>query len=483
MDYVVSKEQMRAAEKAVMDGGVSESVLIDKAAAAVFERGYKFRKTDKVLIAAGGGNNGADGLSLALILNENAIKTEVLLAAIEQNENVKTRLELVKKKNIKIVEGVDTSKNYTVIVDAIFGIGLNRPVTGEIAALINKINSIENAVKISLDIPSGLNADTGKADGTCIMSDITLTFSACKTGLIMGEALNYAGQIKVLDVSIPVCGDMLLCGKEDCAIEKRKRVSHKYDYGKIVIAGGSSTMPGAAAIASKAALKGGAGLVVTALPDCLKNAFTVEVLETMYYFLPSNADRILFDETALSGLMQKTNAIALGMGMPPDDELKKTIAYLSKNFEGALILDAGALSSLSQDLSLIENAKAKIILTPHAGEFERLAANERDKGLPVYQRVRNLARKLNAVILYKSAFSIISNGEKTVFNISGTAALSKGGTGDALSGLTAALTVRSDPFKAAYIASFIIGKAGEDAEKVFGSEGVTASGLIENIRL
>jgi NAD(P)H-hydrate epimerase len=224
-----------------------------------------------------------------------------------------------------------------------------------------------------------------------------------------------------------------------------------------------------------AAARAGAGLTTLCVPEEAKCAYQARVKETMLNFLPSKNGKIVFDESALQKIIANSNSIAVGMGMGKSDDTAKIVSYLAKNFDGTLVIDADGLNSIADETSAIENATANLILTPHIGEFNRL---ERSSG-ELVERAKNLAKKLNAVIAVKSATTIITDGNEVYFNLTGTPALAKGGSGDVLAGITAALSCVLSPLKAAVSACYHFGKAAERAVKRLNSEtSVLASDVI-----
>lgn len=273
--------------------------------------------------------------------------------------------------------------------------------------------------------------------------------------------------------------------KRNVKIQKRGTFMNKYDFGKIVIIGGSETMPGAPLISylsAKTALKGGAGLCVLAVPENAKAAYMSRVTEEMLAFLPCNSGGIVFDAAALEKNILKADAVVIGSGMPPDEELLKTIEYLSANFNGTLVLDAGALTALAKNPDAVKNHKCRLILTPHAGEFDRMKTAAGISG-GFLSSIKQLSKMLDAVIVHKEAVTAIVYNDEVLFNTRGTPAMAKGGTGDALAGLAGALALKNNPFQAAAAASFFLGKAGEYAGKKLGTESVLASDIISCIKI
>ncbi|MDR2201361.1 MAG: NAD(P)H-hydrate dehydratase [Clostridiales bacterium] len=292
-------------------------------------------------------------------------------------------------------------------------------------------------------------------------------------------------------------GDYILLAPDTVKLPPRRRVSNKYDYGKTVIIGGSKHMPGAVKLsfsASRAVLRSGGGLCVLAVPGELLPAYSALASEQMLFGLSSRGGEFVFDEREFNELLQKTDAVAIGPGMPPSDGLARAVDFLAHSFDGTLILDAGALSVLAKRPNIVDNHICKLILTPHAGEFARLDSIDKDDtdgdnstaatpadggGIPVITRVKNAAKRFNAVVVYKADISLITDGGVVYLNTSGTPTLAKGGSGDILSGIIAAFSKRLPPLFAAALGSYTLGKSAESAQKKLGSiESVLAGDVI-----
>lgn len=516
MFKVLNVAQVKAAEKiAIEQYCLCEDILIENAAASLMQETVKYADlSSHTAIFCGGGNNGADGLSLARKLFLSGYSVDVYLVSNKFNSFALARKIACEKLNINIFDLTDDknqildilfNKNKIgskcdLIVDAMLGSGLDKPLAGVIDNVVNIINSLKNSGKhapkiLAVDIPTGLNSDTGEVMGAAVQSDITVTFCGVKLGHIIGEGRNYTGELIVADIGIIPQSDIYLSSGEDLKLPKRKIVSHKYNYGRVRIIGGSNEMIGASLLAlesANAALKSGAGLATLCAPQSLMNALTRRVKESTLLFMPDEDGKIVYDEQILNVIMQKTGAIAIGMGMGGNDNIIKIIKYLFNNFDGVLIIDADGLNAISCGKitfkELIKNKRANMILTPHMGEFSRLTEkwdneNPGDKisQLSITAQVKKLAKELDSVIAAKSATTIISDGNGIYLNVTGTPAMSKGGSGDVLSGMIAAFACRVEPLKATLTACYHFGKCGERAEEKRGSESVLASDIIIEI--
>ena len=331
-----------------------------------------------------------------------------------------------------------------------------------------------------MDVPSGLDSDTGRAHGIAVKANETVTFIGLKQGLYLADGKNYAGRVTLCDIGVDAGeADLYIAEDGDVAMPARQPVSNKGTYGSVKIIAGSPTMMGASLLAhesAQAALRGGAGYAVLCVPRSLAAAYQTRVKEEMLMFMPDDGGRMLYDGSALDEVMKKASAIVIGPGMGKNPDLIKMISYLAANFEGVLVIDGDGLNALSADLSAVDGHKCRLVLTPHVAEFARLVRD--DGSAPDTDRVISLARRLDAVVAMKNATTVISDGERTFVNITGTPAMAKAGSGDVLSGLTAALAANFPPLRAAVTACYFFGKAGERAAADRGEWSVLASDII-----
>ena len=482
MARVVSAAQARAAEKAAADYGLSEDILMESAACALKEAALSLTEPrDRICVLCGSGGNGGDGLSLARMLHLAGRKVDIVLPHCEkrsaQNE---ARLLACRALGVHEVPVMQWDPDaYALVFDALFGIGLSRVPTGEAAEAIRRLNEAK-VFTISVDIPSGLHADTGEPLGLAVVANETLTFSLCKTGQIVAEGRAYCGNLVVADIGLRAKEGAYAVSGDAVTLPTRKTVSHKYHYGRVRVLAGSPEMMGASLLAHEsatAALKSGAGLCTLCVPSSLRAAYQARVKEETLCFLPDKEGKIVYDEQAIKPLFEKTGAILLGPGMGKNEELPKIIDYIAHHFEGTLVLDADGLNAVAGNLAALESHTCKLILTPHLGEFERLCEGYLPP-MPLVGRVLALAEKLNAVVAAKSATTVISDGEEVFLNTTGTPALAKGGSGDVLGGMVAAFACRMPPLDATVTACYHFGKCAEAAEKVYGTESLLASHII-----
>lgn len=469
MKAVMTAEAIRESEAATMKT-VSESVLVTRAATAVHKEITARFSPCKVAVFCGGGGNGADGYTLAKLLFKSGYDVTAIKCCA--SARAQQYCESAIDEGVTVVDKYDGAPK--VVVDALFGIGCNRIVTGDMANWIATVNELKKggAYVVSCDIPSGLIADTG--EGVCVNANLTVTFTALKPALLLNGGLDCCGDIVVADVGIGVRADAHLVEECDARLPSRPRNSHKGTYGRVKIIGGSDTMVGAPLIsytAAVAASRGGAGLVTLCVPTCAKAAYQMRVKEQMLCYLKDNGETLVYDEDGLKKILN-ASAIAFGMGVGCG-EAKKIVNYLNREFDGVLILDADALNSIDKDFVA---ERAKVILTPHVGEFKRLFGEP-----PTIESVKRRAKMSKCIIVAKSASTIISDGNEVFISTSGCAAMAKGGSGDALCGVIAAHSCIFEPLKAAYSACYRFGKAGERAAEKRNDYSVLASDIVEEL--
>lgn len=467
MERILSVQQMRTADKFTIEElGVPQEVLIERAGNAVADVILRRFKGGRVLVCIGKGNNGADGKIVAKILSKIhgfSVATLNLSAGM-----------------LKIFD-----KKYDIIVDCIFGTGLNREVDGVAKAVIEKINS-HGAYVISCDIPSGLNGNNGKVMGMAVKANLTIAIQEYKLGHFLNDAPDYVGEIVCKDIGISVW-------EEDCVkrispltvnkfFDKRKRNSHKGCYGSALVIGGSKEYSGSILLSANAlaSLKMGVGYSALAVPSTLFDAYVGKVPECLLFTFNDQNNSCMFDEKDISKILA-FDCIAIGMGMTVNNGVYGTIKYLINNYSGTLIIDADGLNSISQfGLDVFKNKKANVIITPHVGEFSRLICKSSQDILddPI-SYAKDFATKYAVTVVLKSSTSVITDGNEVYINTTGCSGLAKAGSGDVLSGIIAGLTARSEyTFLATIAACFIFGKAGEVVEHEQNAFTMTASDVI-----
>lgn len=466
MERVLSVSQMQYADKFTIEKlGVCQDELVKRAGGAVADVVKEHFVGGRVLVCVGKGNNGKDGLVIADILS----KTHGFSVSIFNTETC----------FFKVFE-----KDYDIVIDCIFGTGLNKYVDGKYLEIINKINSI-NAVKIACDIPSGINGDTGEVMGVAVKANITVAIQEYKLGHFLGDGIDYCGKVVCKDIGISVWDDDVVkrIGKTEVKqlFNHRDRNVNKGNFGKTCIIGGSQDFPGSVILSSNAtsALKSGVGYTYLVVPKTLYNAYVGKNPECI--LIAQDLDSDIVDACSLEKVLH-CNSIGVGMGMTASQSTYNVIEYLLKNYSGTLIIDADGLNVLSKfGKACLKDKKCQVVLTPHLGEFCRLLGE--DKG-EVYKDIigksKKFAKEYDVILAVKSAVSIITNGEETYINTTGCSGMAKAGSGDALSGLISGVLARTETSVENVAGSlYVFGKAGEFAQKNGCEFTITATEIIE----
>ena len=465
MERVLSVYQMQQADKFTIEKlGICQEELIKRAGEAVANVIKEHYFGGRVLVCVGKGNNGKDGLEVADILS----KTHGFTVSIFNAETCFYKL---------------FDKDYDLVVDCLFGTGLNKVVEGKYAEIINKINSL-SAVKIACDIPSGINGDTGEVMGVAVKADMTIAIQEYKFGHFFGDGIDYCGQVVCKDIGISVWDEDIVKrvseNEAKTLFEKRKRNVNKGSFGKTCIIGGSQDFSGSVILSSNAvsALKSGVGYSYLVVPKTLYNAYVGKMPECILIALDTNTDKV--DEENLNKVLH-CDTIAVGMGMTATMNTYNLIEYLLKNYNGTLIIDADGLNVLSKfGKECLKNKTCKVVLTPHLGEFSRLLGKEKAE---IKQNLvglsKQFAKEYNVISAVKSAVSLITDGEETYINTAGCSGMAKAGSGDALSGLIAGVLARSNvSVESVAGVLYVFGKAGEFAEKDGCEFTITATEII-----
>lgn len=481
MRYVFTAERIRQAENKTIINGTSSIELMNRASNALLSH---IDTTLRTAIVCGGGNNGGDGISLACDLRKINKCADLILVSEVKTDSAKYYLKIARDSGVNIIEynsEIDFNQ-YQQIVDCIFGIGLTREPEGRYAEVIDKINNA-NAMVIACDIPSGLNASNGVAGSHTIRADKTISFGDYKVGHFLNDAKDYVGKLYNDDIGIfQDKPQYMIYDKDDFKLffTNPKQNIHKYINGKLTIIGGSKNYIGAPLLAnmSQSALRVGAGLATIAVPSIISDSVKERILDSTLFTLSTFGDTIKFCESEINEAIAKSKAVAVGVGMSRSVEVTKTIDYLlGKDIK--LLIDADGIVCLSDNIDSLSTKSADTIITPHIAEFSKLSGYSVNdiKNNPI-EIAEQFARKYNVVVLLKGASTIITNGVDTAISPYGNSSLSKGGTGDTLSGIIVGLLARGiDTFSAGVLGSYILGRAGEILSEELTSFGVLASDI------
>lgn len=497
---VCTAEQMRRIDKSASEfGAIPSIVLMENAAFACVRLILNIENVKTVAVFCGKGNNGGDGFAIARHLFMRGIDTEVyLVCGSDFSKDALINYEIISRMGIKIKEVNDTDlldlyiKNADVVVDAIFGTGVSGEISGIAAEVIDIINHNASTV-VSVDIPSGINADTGEVCGVGIKADKTVTFAAYKKGLLLFPGADFAGEITVADISIPeyiikeqnininIIDKQLI----KTLIPKREKNSHKGDYGKILIVAGSVGMTGAAALAAEASLKSGAGLVTAAVCSEINDILEVKLTEPMTLPIASidgHLDKSCLYE--LTKIINNYDVCLFGPGLGRSVDITEILAGILKVSEIPVIIDADGLYALSQNPKMLDECNCSLILTPHEAEMARLCGCTTDYVRENRLEVSHTYATQNGVtLILKGHHTIVTSvcGEQYINN-SGNSGMACGGSGDVLSGMVATFSARcSDECDAAVLSVYLHGLSGDIASQKLGEDTLTPTDILENM--
>lgn len=465
---IVSSETMKSLDqRTIHELGLPSLVLMERAALGVLTalREHFPQHLNAVQILVGSGNNGGDGLALARMLHGQGVPVHVWLSdrqAKRSPDNSKQQ-EMVDKLPIPCSWLEDTADwqsqmaQASLIIDSLFGVGLNRAITGSWAEVIPYLNSLAVPV-VAVDIPSGIDADSGVPLGElALRAELTVTCGLPKWGLLMDPALDYVGQLEMVDIGIPPAyaaqvpgGHLLdLPLAASLAPPPRRRNSHKGSYGRLLVIAGSLGMGGAAAIATEAALRSGAGLVYVYVPASIQAQVAIQLPQALVFPLPEQDGKICREALKeLAEPLKNTNAVLLGPGLGQGAATTAFVSDLLKQIHQPLVLDADGLNHLAQ---APQPFQSPTLITPHAGELGRLlgcsTAEIQNNRL---QALHQGAKQFNCTHILKGARSLIGTPDGRCWvNTSGNPALARGGSGDVLAGLLAGLLAQGYPPEAA----------------------------------
>jgi len=504
---LLNAEQMREADRqTIEDVGIASVVLMENAGRQVvgaIESTFDDLDRMRVAILAGRGNNGGDGFVVARTLVERGIDVGVYLLgrAAEVGGDARINLNILKRLGIDVIEiadagvwelhGTDVLAS-DLIVDALFGTGLRGPLTGLAETIVADVNSVARPV-VSIDLPSGLSADTAEVPGPAIDATMTVTIAAPKLPLVLAPAERLAGTLVVADIGIP---DAIIDGLDGPRveiltrdevrqiIEPRAADSHKGDYGRVVIVAGSRGKTGAAVLAARAALRSGAGLVTVATPESVAPIVAMQGAEYMTLALPER-DGELSPEALEAVLSARADVLVVGPGLGTGTGARALVHGLLERSGVPIVFDADALNVFSKESDRLQGRDdLSVIVTPHPGEMARLV------GLTVEDVQRNrldVAREFASThrlhVVLKGHRTLVASPDGAVgINLTGNPGMSTGGTGDVLAGMIGAWFGQLlDADAAARLAVYLHGLAGDLAEADEGEVALVAGDIIDRL--
>jgi len=468
-DAITSRE-MRALEVNAEYFGVSLLQLMENAGRNVAaEIASRFPREQKVAIFCGLGGNGGDGFVAARHLLAQGFKVAVVLAGkgvdIHHAAALKNWCALQPlRESIQIHEVTDSSAipnvNADIVVDALLGTGTKGKLKPPVTQMVEYINGLA-AYKIAVDVPTGIDSDTGEVLGNAVKANLTVTFHKSKTGL--RDAKKYVGELIVRDIGLP--DEMAkFAGPGDVLLVKKTRTAsaHKGDFGRLLVIGGSEVFSGAPALVSLAALRSGVDLVYLAAPA--KTAYAVSSMSPDLITLKLKGDHLSPANVAsLQPYLETVDAVVMGPGLGLHAETRDFVKACMAAVESAgksLLLDADGLKAFAEFKRAL---KVPLVLTPHAGEYAVLAGRKLSESLEErVAEVQETAAELKAVVLLKGQVDVVCDAKRVKLNFTGNPGMTVGGTGDVLSGIVGALLAqKADAFEAAVAGAFVNGAAGD----------------------
>ncbi len=505
MRKVVTASQMGQMDRETIEKiGIPGVVLMENAGLGVVSvaeqllGGTAARK--HVVVVAGKGNNGGDGFVVARHLHNRGADVDVYLLADPATikGDAKTNLNILLNMGLAIhpvQKRGDFKPNPPVdlIVDAIFGTGISGAVRGLAAEIIDAINAMPTPV-LSVDLPSGLNADTGAVEGPCVRATATATMAEIKRGLLLPPGRDFAGRVHVVDISMPETIETakqvrtFIVGRPDALVVLPRRPSDAYKnkVGLVYVLAGSTGMTGAATLTSLSALKAGSGLVYLGIPASLNAILEEKATEVITKPLPE-AEPGHLGESATAPILDHLTGMdvfALGPGLGTHPSTAKLVQNLVRQVEKPTVIDADGLNNLQDHTDLLRNRTAPTVLTPHPGELSRLTGlGTREILANRIEVARRFAAEWGVVLVLKGSPSVTASPDGMVMiNSSGNAGMATGGSGDVLTGLIASFIGQGlDAFTAAWLGVYVHGFAGDIARNRYGEMGLVAGDILRAV--
>ncbi len=456
---VVSSAEMRAEENAAFARGVSAEALMDEAGAGIARIVRRFfPRPSRCLAFAGKGNNGGDAVVAAAHLKRAGWHTDVCLAYAEAECGELLRKKIAQFRETAMVAPNDNVSGQLIVLDGLLGLGSRPPLRDPITKLTREINRLRydsSAYVFSVDLPSGLDGDSGKVDPDCVVADFTITIGAAKHGLLADHATSFIGRLEVVslrELKLPERAETVACAASlQGLLPRRNFDAYKNQFGRVGIIAGSRGFAGAASMCTGGALRGGAGLIeVFVARNIYEIVAAAAPFEAMVKPVRSYED--LVDE--------KIDVWAIGPGLGRVHA--KQILPLIQNAEQPMVVDADALNVLSSDISILKKCRGARLLTPHPGEMKRLTGNGEESRVKIAE---NFTREFPVTLLLKGSRTIVAEAGKSIsYNTTGNPGMATGGMGDVLTGLCAALIAQKlSPFDAGRLGAWACGRAAEIA--------------------
>jgi NAD(P)H-hydrate epimerase len=503
---VVTAAEMQAIDQRAMDEfSISGLSLMENAgaeAARAMESRYGSLTGRKILVLSGKGNNGGDGFCVARHLSERGADVYCILLASssDMTGDARANLEIVRKLEISLVEITSGEKfgqlrnilgRVEIVVDALFGTGLHSELRGFFLEVIRTVN-VSGKKVVAVDIPSGLDASTGKIWAGCIAADVTVTFGLPKVGQIISPHRERVGDLVVANIGFPrsllEANTLKVSLLDDVIVGSffppRYLNSHKGTYGHVLAVAGSEGKTGAAILCARAALRAGAGLLTLAVPRSLNPIFEESLIEPMTIALPETEQRTISEKALpiIHKAAKGKKVVVMGPGLTTHASTKLIVDDLLKNLDIPMVVDADAINAVK--LSNLEFTNAPVLATPHPGEMARLLdLSIQDIQDNRIEAVQKTARAYHTHILLKGDRTLISDPQGNTFiNPTGNPGMATAGSGDVLSGLVAGFVSQGlSIIQAACAGAYIHGLAGDMAVRELGELSMIAGDILEKV--
>lgn len=499
MQKVLTPSQMAEADRAAAAAGIPTAELMDRAGRGVGRvaaRSLGGTYGRRVTVLCGKGNNAGDGFVAATYLARRGAACRAVLFADPDDLRGDARDAFDRMSGVRILRYERGSlkrelERSDLVVDALLGTGFKGRLEGPMAEAVSAANAGPAPV-LAVDIPSGVNGESGAVEGEAVHAFRTVALAALKTGLLLQPGARHAGEPVVEDIGIPdelMQPDLYLATAGDLAqaVPPREATAHKRSVGKVLVVAGSISMSGAVVLTATGSLRAGAGLVRMAVPECIGGLVGPQVIEALTARMPDTAGGA-FSFDALEQLVElagQMQVVALGPGMGKDTETMNLVTEVLAAVEQPVVLDADGIAAFRGHPEGLKERRAPTILTPHSGELGGLLGRpapeiDRDR----IGATREAARRSGAVVLLKGYHTIVAGPDgRTVMVDAGGPVLATGGSGDVLTGVVAALAANNDAFTAAWAGALLHGLAGDTLAEWMGDRGVVAGDLLKAIPL
>jgi len=506
--YLVTAQEMQEMDRLTIESfGIPGRILMENAglgATRILLEKFDGLARKRVGVVAGRGNNGGDGFVIARYLFQKGINVSVFLLSPRDRVagDAAANLTLLAPLNVPVIEMPDENAfsahrtrmlRQDIWIDAILGTGLKSDVKGYLSDIINFINETNKPV-FAVDIPSGLNANTGYPCGGCVRAHVTATFAFAKTGHILFPGAQFTGDLEIVDIGIPTHIAERVSPRQYCLtwdwvrdhFPPRSPDAHKGSTGHLLVVAGATGKTGAASMTAMSALRAGAGLVTLGIPERLNAVLESQVIEAMTCPLPDTENGMLraasFD--IIMKLLADKKCLAIGPGIGVSDDTRTIIQRLVQESTTSMVIDADGLNCLVGHTEILKNRKAPIILTPHPGEMARLMdTTSRHVQKDRITCAREFAKNFDVHVVLKGAKTVIAHPDGNVFvNPTGNAGMASGGMGDVLTGIIAGLIVQDfPPESASHAGVFLHGAAADALAETVGPFGFLATEVMSAV--